>query len=232
MNAKEQEPLLLYATSTRAGTLSDAEQEAVARFMIPKRRADFERGRHAAHALLRARFGCQQVEVIRDEEGEKRGRPISVVDGKRVAVGLSISHAGEWAVAAMADGDVGVDLIEQEDHGTAFRAEVFRDGERAAFAATFHRESPAHIDCIAFAAKEAALKLLGVGFRRGLREIEIVPSAGLSIDTIEPDTVSTVQVHHRFRVCWGGNQEAWRGGVWRLQTAFVVGLLRPIEARP
>lgn len=221
--------IALYATSVRASSLSERERAALSTFALAKRRIDYERGRQAAHVLLASRFQGQTVEVLPQESGERRGRPRAVVDGVVTQLGLSISHAGDCAVAAVGEGDIGIDLIEEEDHGAAFRDEVFREGERARFTTAFPKETAAAVDCIAFAAKEAALKALGVGFRRGLREIEICPLSTIDIEAMNLDEIKSVDLRDGVRISYDGIETTWVGGVWRLQTAFVVALLRTSE---
>jgi 4'-phosphopantetheinyl transferase EntD len=91
--------------------------------------------------------------------GALAARLIGSAEGRPCVTRLSISHAGGWAVAAVADAPLGIDLIAIEEVGLAFADEAFAPGElegaRLAFAGL--GDEPV-MDCLAFAAKEAALK--------------------------------------------------------------------------
>ena len=113
------------------------------------------------------------VDVVRVASGPHLGAPL-VVDkrGEPVtpAVYVSITHHEGLAVAAAHDAPVGIDLTRVEALDAAFNREAFCDGELASFCAY-----GAACVAVAFAAKEACAKLLGVGFALPLLGFSVRP---------------------------------------------------------
>ena len=149
---------------------------------VEKRRCEFVAGRLAAKA---AGARLRGVRPARDAfytivaDGECAGRPIAV-DAARApipAAHLSITHSAGVAVAAAAVTPVGVDLTPAEPCARSFDEEAFLDGELDAWQRLLGASPPARTRAAAFAAKEAALKWLGVGLRAALHDVRVTPSA-------------------------------------------------------
>ncbi len=225
-----------FATTERARALVRAEQNVLSPSATAKRVADFERGRHAAHSLLKeVRRGRPVEAVLPEASGPQRGRPRLLTAGRWARAGLSITHAGTVAVAAFApsaragnaevDTRVGVDVVEVEDHGAAFRAEAFHPSERGAFSHALGDVDSAVVDCVAFAAKEAALKVLGVGLREGLRQVCVEAPAELPLHAMEVDRVEGWTPAQRFLVTTPTVEQAMVGFAFRLESLVGVLLL-------
>lgn len=138
----------------------------------PTRRATFVAGRRAARAALERRWGSLPDGLRVDTDGA--GCPVVRVNGRPRATRVSISHTAGWAVAAAAETPLGLDLVEIEAFGTGFAEEAFTPEELAGASSCFAdlNDGRAPI-CLAFAAKEAALKWLGVGMRVPLTSVRV-----------------------------------------------------------
>lgn len=132
-----------------------------------ERRATFEAGRRAARAALRQLIGGPPPRV----DPDRWGKPTVPIDG----VELSITHAGGWALAAAGRAPLGVDLVEIEPLPPGFDADVFAPEELHAWSPVIENSMMAR--CIAFGAKEAALKWLGIGMRVPLPSVWVLPSS-------------------------------------------------------
>lgn len=138
---------------------------------VVARRVTFVAGRRAARRALERRFGSLPQSLRIDPADD--GRPL-VSTGLPRTTHLSISHAGGWAVAAVADAPLGIDLVELEATSVGFAREVFAPGElEGAQRALSSLTDPRMPACLAFAAKEAALKWLGVGMRVPLMSVRV-----------------------------------------------------------
>jgi len=145
-----------------------------------KRVAEFVAGRVAARRAVRrllSRTGlCSTFAVLREGDGPT-GCPKVVgsgLDDKPICV--SISHADGIATAAASHQRLGIDIATIQHQEASFLAEAFNPRELAAWGSWLRSEptSPLTVTT-AFAAKEAALKLLGTGFGLGLRAIVVLP---------------------------------------------------------
>lgn len=153
-----------------------------------RRRAEFLAGRVAAKVAVQRLFPGLPGEAVQvlSAHGVEAGRPLVQVRGRRAAVALSISHEGGLALAAAASGDgarLGLDVVRIEPLGLPLRAEAFAAGEWARWArwlgsATDALGAPPTepvVTAFAFAAKEAALKWLGLGLRASLHSLTVTP---------------------------------------------------------
>ena len=135
--------------------LGPSERALFAEMPWPLRRSEWLAGRKVAKALLRALgFSPDRVEIL----PLASGAPAIHLDGApHSTLTLSLSHTRRWAVAAVAQGRVGVDACDLADgHRLAhIGPRVFSDGEAEACGA--HR-STRHQASV-WALKEAALKL-------------------------------------------------------------------------
>src|SRR5262249_41291117 len=133
------------------------------------------------------------IVVLRDE-GETEGRPRAFdTAGARLAVEVSITHTAGVALAAASERRVGIDLVEDVALEPALLEEAFTAAEHTAWTRAIGDVRRAA--CLAFAAKEAALKWLGCGLRVPARSVWIEPHGTLpsGIDTHGPFVVT---LHH------------------------------------
>jgi phosphopantetheinyl transferase len=144
-----------------------------------KRRAEFLAGRTAARAALVRLLGpgAREAAVLRDEAA-RTARPVAVsADGAPLPAFVSISHAAGIAAAAAARDPIGLDLVLVEPQDAAFVQEAFWPDEIAAW--TRFVPDPASgplAACMAFAAKETALKWLGTGLALPLLGVRVLPA--------------------------------------------------------
>lgn len=121
--------------------------------------------------------GGGPFDVLKREGGPDEGWPWVSPDDR---VAVSISHSGEWAVAVAAAGPtLGVDLESSLlSPEPSFYEEAFAPGELSAW------RLPAELASLrtplAWAAKEAALKVWGVGLRAPLGAV------GLFMESLQP----------------------------------------------
>jgi len=159
--------------------LPEVERALLSAQATPKRRAEFVAGRSAARAAVRRLLGAPARGcVVLREEWSARPTPVSA-KGARLPAQVSITHASGFAVAVAGASPLGVDLVEVEPIERAFRDEAFLPHELAAWEAfTGDRPGADRAACVAFAAKEAALKWLGTGLALPLLSVSAVPSGG------------------------------------------------------
>jgi 4'-phosphopantetheinyl transferase len=155
-----------------ASRLDEAERARAERFRVARARAQFERSRSALRALL-GRYLGRSAAALRLTTGA-HGKP-QLADG---ALHFNVSHAGRWALIAIARRPLGID-IEQ------VRALSDLDG----LCAQLHPSEAVFIREVADAeqrqrrflacwtAKEAALKALGCGLLLPLASFA-VPNCG------------------------------------------------------
>lgn len=84
--------------------LSEEERACFGTFGSEKRRREFIAGRAAARSLLAEMLSCEPAEIVLQIAGD------GAVDVPEAPVHLSIAHSGPHAVAAVAEGGVGVDV--------------------------------------------------------------------------------------------------------------------------
>jgi phosphopantetheinyl transferase len=154
--------------------LSETERAFCGGLGGPKRRTEFVAGRIAARRCL------EQMPVF-------SGRPLSSVTINRKASGapavsgfpevhLSISHAGEYAVAAAASFPVGIDLEADEPRPECLLKYFFSIKEQRLIATAL----PAHRSGIAnrlWTRKEAAVKAVGTGGLNGFKALDCTDDA-------------------------------------------------------
>jgi malonyl CoA-acyl carrier protein transacylase len=159
--------------------LSPEEQAAFAKLKVDKRRFEWLSGRVAAKRLLReVRFHSEgsivapsAIVVMPDEWGAPK---ISVVGENSSDIYLSISHAGGLAVAAcVIDGQqrCGVDVEVVEKRADSFRRDYFSKKEQAWVA---NKSNPDLALTELWALKESVLKVLGIGARVDMRDVEVM----------------------------------------------------------
>lgn len=158
--------------------LSSAEQERLAGLRFERRRAEWLLGRWTAKRLITscrpelAGAALNQVSI----QNQPGGVPYARIDGDASLPGsLSISHRDGLAACAWSDDaaePVGIDLDRVEHRDESFLSDYFTADEQ-----TFTRALPEHLRdlwiTLAWSAKEAVLKVLGVGLRLDTRRVEI-----------------------------------------------------------
>jgi phosphopantetheinyl transferase len=156
--------------------LHPRERGLVAASATPKRRAEFAAGRCAARAALARLLGAAAhgAAVLRPPSGG--GRPVAVhAGGEPLPAHVSISHAAGIAAAAAAPAAVGIDVVALEPLDRAFCEEAFPAGELSAWERWLGARG-LHAPCLAFAAKEAAVKWLGTGLTVPLHGVRVTPA--------------------------------------------------------
>lgn len=161
--------------------LSPREQARLASFRYTKRRIEFLARRWAAkHAVAEwlQREDTPGLLAGIDILNHASGAPYVLVDGRELALEISISDRAGWAVCALGtpDGDggaLGIDLELVEPRSAGFVDDFFTAREAA-----WVRQLPAgdaHDEAanLIWSAKEAALKVLKIGLRADTREVEV-----------------------------------------------------------
>lgn len=146
--------------------------EALGSQATGKRQREWLAGRLAAQAALGALSPSARVAVR--SGGPRSGQPYG--QGVEREWGLSISHAGAWAMAAACHSGVGIDLEPIAPRSPEFPGLAFTEGERERLGAVARAFglSPTGALTLCWSAKEAALKLLGVGLRAPLQAVEVL----------------------------------------------------------
>jgi phosphopantetheinyl transferase len=173
--------------------LTEAERERAAAFRTAKRRGDWLRGRHAvktaAIAAIRHRFGVAPPMVALQVDAEPSGAPfvrlardgrefLGFAPGARLPVAVSISHsaAAVFCLAAADGRAVGADLERVEPRSEGFVQDFF-SGQEQALAGRAGSARDLMVAAI-WAAKEAVLKVVGLGLTVDSREVVCLPETG------------------------------------------------------
>ncbi len=202
--------------------LSPAEQERLAGLRFERRRAEWLLGRWTAKQLVISSWpglagaGLERVSIINRPGGVPEAR----LDGRALEGCLSISHRDGLAACAWTDqphAQVGIDLDRVERREESFLSDYFTPAEQA-----FARVLPEHLRdlwiTLAWSAKEAVLKVLGVGLRLDTRRVEIRNARSLfKPEEAEIDWKSMLVACDQRT---GGNWLAW----WRKRGEFVITL--------
>ncbi|NNK63059.1 MAG: 4'-phosphopantetheinyl transferase superfamily protein [Gemmatimonadetes bacterium] len=155
--------------------LDPVERKTLAGLHVPKRRADWLRGRWAAKRAVAhwARLGESPSDLARvGIRPAPDGAPEAFVDDRPGPV-LSISHSGPWAAAAVAPrGPLGCDLEEVRPLDDATVDLFFTEAERAEMRREAAGSARDQRTILLWSAKESALKALRAGLRRDTREVE------------------------------------------------------------
>lgn len=149
--------------------LSPPELDVQSDLRFAPRRTSWRLGRWAAkQALLHAlgEIAPARLSVLAAEDGA----PEPYLDGRPLARVLSLSHRESFAVAALADAPVGVDLEAVEPRSDTFLETYLTEAERALVRAA---EDHALAANLVWSAKESALKRLRTGLRRDTRSVQV-----------------------------------------------------------
>lgn len=174
--------------------LSEEEAAALARYTVPKRRADWLLGRWTAKQLVQTYLHEQdggdmpldRIVILADPDGAPAVSLAHADCGarrlERLAVSLSISHSHGHALCALCaepGTTVGADLEYIEARDPGFTADFFTPAEQVAVAAAPERLRATHVTAL-WSAKEAVLKALREGLRVDTRAVEITLPAALT----------------------------------------------------
>ncbi|HEY5955416.1 MAG TPA: 4'-phosphopantetheinyl transferase superfamily protein [Polyangiaceae bacterium] len=183
---------------TLARRLTSQELALMSNHWSPKRRAEFTAGRIAAHAAVARLLGCEErgasFSVLRAGDGPTGCPVVSFASGVQ-SLHVSISHADGLAIAAASFRKLGIDLATVQEQASSFADEAFSAFELERWSGWLESEpSSALTLTTAFAAKEAALKLLGTGFGQPLLGIEIIPMGCMheSLSNVEGSSIAFV----------------------------------------
>lgn len=150
--------------------LSPAEQKIFAGLVFAQRRHKWLLGRWASKRLLTEMGWGGELSILNDQTGW----PYALKAGKRLPVCLSISHRGDWGLAAAARAPgvlLGADLETVEDRDAALVRQFFSEAEAKRVEAA-GKERNAMVARI-WSGKEAVLKALGIGLRHDTRDIVV-----------------------------------------------------------
>ena len=150
---------------TLEALLSAEEQDRMATFAHAGRRQSFVLGRAAARTLLAERLHLDPPQVplhVADDGG---------VDVDDAATRVSIAHSGAYAVAAIAQRTVGIDLERIAPRHERLPRFLLRPDEYATFDALPLDRTRSVILC--WTLKEATLKALRTGFRRSPKKLRL-----------------------------------------------------------
>jgi 4'-phosphopantetheinyl transferase len=156
------------------GVLAPAEFERWAGFKLPKRRHEWLRGRWAAKKLLHTLTGDPLDHLLIANTAD--GVPYTPA---RPTWGLSISHSGAGALAAVSDGgSVGADMEVIQAHDLNLLEAYFTAAEQGCL-----QQAPPALQtpliCALWSGKEAALKTLGWGLSVDTRALTCIFEAVL-----------------------------------------------------
>jgi phosphopantetheinyl transferase len=156
----------------RATSLVASEREQIASLAVDKKKKERIAGRVAAAAALNELVGEAPAVSVR-ESGPTAGQPFATHEGAEI--GVSISHAGGLAVAAATHGRVGIDVDVDVERSSELLEMAFSVVERRAIqglaaSAALSERSAVNL---AWCAKEAVLKWLGLGLRAPLQGVEL-----------------------------------------------------------
>ena len=197
--------------------LTVKEREALARFTVPKRRADWLLGRWAAKRLfVLAGEAAREADV--SVLASASGAPGALVVWKESPLALSLTHSHGVAVAALgpAGARVGVDLEKIEERPVSFLGDWFTEAEQAFVAAA---EAPPLAATLAWSAKEAVMKALREGLRIPAKKVGVAPEPGPADGAWRPFAAR------------GPGAETWNGW-WRTLDGFVLSAVADPRSGP
>ncbi len=160
----------VYALPVPAPEAADALLDA----LPPSRR---ERATSISHPQARARSVAAGL-LLKTLLGQRAEELTVGQNGKPTAPGVhfNLSHSGSWAVCALADSAVGVDVERVKPHSETLIRQVCTPGELARL------RTPEDF-CHLWTVKESFLKYLGVGLTVSPRRVEVdAARAALTLD--------------------------------------------------
>ena len=149
--------------------LTKYEKDRFNKIKNEKRRIEYIAGIIAAKELyLSIQKGDSKnkdVEIRKEEKGKPFFFDLKTKSDANVH--LSITHSGEFAIAAVDESPIGIDIEQIEERSEAFYKEAFTDKERDSISANAEKGT------IYWTIKEAITKALGEGLHLNLHDIEI-----------------------------------------------------------
>lgn len=85
---------------------------------------------------------------------------------------FSLSHSGIYAVCAISDNEIGIDIEQKERCKKNIARAILTEYEKSFY------DDTSEMLCSYWTAKEAVLKLFGTGFHKAATEVEVVLAAG------------------------------------------------------
>ena len=158
--------------------LSDAEAERAAAMSFTKRRSEFLIARWAAKQALSHVLSLPATSAtLRRLEVRHAvsGAPVACLDGRQVAVHISLTDRADWAVCLVgAEATrIGCDLELVEMRSAAFVRDYFTDAEQRYVDAAGDHEARELAANLVWSATESGLKVLTTGLRRDTRSVEV-----------------------------------------------------------
>lgn len=188
--------------------LGPREREVLARLRIEKRRSDWRLGRFAAKSAVGRRLDVPytSVEIVAAADGA----PEAWLGSEPAPASISLSHRGDWAIAAVCDPSVavGCDLELIEPRSEAFVREWLAPPEQAAVLAV-EGDERARVANLIWTAKEAAAKVRRGGLRLNVRHAVVTLGEG-------PEDWRPLSVH------WG--EDGVTSGWWRADDGWAMAL--------
>jgi 4'-phosphopantetheinyl transferase len=196
--------------------LSDLEHQQVQGLRFTKRRREYLTRRWTAKHAVAAELGLADhpaalaaIEVRHHDSGA----PWAAVDGRPASLDISLTDRAGWAVCLVRvdapPGSLGVDLELVEPRSAGFVADFLTPAEQGFVSGRSTAEARDLAANLVWSAKEAALKVLGVGLRADTRTVEV------SVDhDVGPDGWSALRVSHHDGTVFPG----W----WRREGSFVL----------
>jgi 4'-phosphopantetheinyl transferase len=170
---------------TDNGWLSASEMLRLSRMKFAKRRNDWRLGRWTAKRAIAAYLGWRAEGSLLDDieiRPATSGAPEAFIADRRAALGISLSHCGARAIAAVAPSGIamGCDLERIEPRIEAFLTDYFTPEEQLLVEQTSACDRPALVTLL-WSAKESALKALGQGLRLDTRSVSVNVGGGEGI---------------------------------------------------
>ena len=155
--------------------LQPEERTTLQSLRVPKRRADWRRGRWAAKQAVAGALGVSVSDVVVQAAAD--GVPEALVGGDLAPLTISISHSADRAacLVLLPAMPAGCDLEQVESRAPVFTDDWFTDAERR-IVARAPRGDHDLVVTVVWSAKESALKALRSGLRRDTRSVEVTES--------------------------------------------------------
>ncbi|MCE7741284.1 MAG: acyltransferase domain-containing protein [Candidatus Heimdallarchaeota archaeon] len=172
--------LLSTNPKTVLSSLTSKEKERFDTFKNEKRRIEYLSGVIASKELYSLLVNKENKPKEIEIRKEKKGRPYfyDLKKDEPSNLHLSITHSGEFAIAAVGQSPIGIDIEKIEERSESFYKEAFTEKERNEIS------SDAEKGTIYWTIKEAITKALGEGLHLNLHDIEISENQEKSSYTI------------------------------------------------